>query len=362
MTDVLTLELGDGRRCPVHLGAGALEALPICWEPGWREAALIGDANVLALHGEAVAARLRPLVSRLLVLDFPPGEAAKTRETKARLEDALLDAAVGRDACVVALGGGISLDLAGFVAATYLRGVPHLNLPTSLLAMVDAAVGGKTGVNTRHGKNLIGAFQQPAAVLVEPALLATLPPAEWPSGLAEVLKHGVIADLALLAWLEAHARELRCPGALDPYPLRRCLELKAAVVAEDEREGGRRAILNFGHTIGHALERATGHALGHGEAVAVGMRVEARVARRRAGLPAEDEARLAALLQALGLPARWPGVSFEQLAPALAVDKKRQGGAARLALPARLGEMARDGEAWTLAVPLDELRRAWEAE
>ncbi len=361
MAASLLINFPDGHRCAVRLGTGALEALPELWDRGWQEAVLIGDATVMALYGERVAALLRPLVTRLLTIEFAPGEANKTRETKALLEDRMLEARVSRRACLIALGGGISLDLAGFVAATYLRGIAWCNVPTSLLAQVDAAIGGKTGVNTPHGKNLVGLFHQPAAVFVDPAFLSSLSVSEWRNGLAEMVKHAVIADATFFAWLEDRAAGLANPGPVDEHPLRRCLEIKAAVVSRDQRETGVRAILNFGHTVGHALEHASRHRLGHGVAVAAGMVVEARLAQRLCGFPSGELARLESLLRVLGLPAGPPpGLPFAELLPFLRVDKKRSGEELRLALPRRLGECARDGEAHTLAASALDLQRAFE--
>lgn len=331
------------------------------WRREWREAALVGDSTVLGLYGDRLAGAIRPLVSRLLLCPFAPGEQHKTRETKAALEDQLLAAGLSRQVCLVALGGGISLDLCGFLAATYLRGVAYLSLPTSLLAQVDAAVGGKTGVNTPHGKNLIGAFHQPSAVLIDPAFLPTLPVEEWRNGLAELIKHGMIADAALFDWLELNSARLARPGEIDDYPLRRSVEIKAEVVCADEREDGRRAVLNFGHTVGHALEHALGHTLAHGAAVATGMLVEARVAARLCGFGVEPQRRLERLLAALGLPQGRPaGLRFDALEPFLRVDKKRRADELRLALPCRIGEMASGDASATLPVTLDELRRAFE--
>ena len=361
MSTEISLRFLDGRCTSVRLGRGVWRALAELWRPEWREAALIGDATVMGLYGEQVAELIRPRVARLLLGSFTPGERHKTRETKAALEDQLLAAGLSRQSCVVALGGGISLDVGGFVAATYLRGVPWLGLPTSLLAQVDAAVGGKTGVNTPHGKNLVGAFHQPAAVLVDPDFLLSLPVAEWRNGLAELCKHAVIADAELLGWLEANAAAIGAPGAIDEHPLRRSVEIKAALVCADEREAGRRAVLNFGHTVGHALEHALEHGIAHGAAVAAGMRVEARLAERVCGLAAVERARLERLLDVLGLPGRPAGLDFDALLPFLRVDKKGRAGELRLALPRRLGEMAQgaDGSA-TLPASLDELRGAFE--
>jgi len=349
----------EGRTCPALVGPGALARIGEFWDPGWRRAALIGDARVMELHGEAAARRLRPLVDQLELRDFPPGEASKTRATKEALEDHLLARGLTRETCLVGIGGGISLDLAGFVAATYMRGVPHVNIPTSLLAQVDAAVGGKTGVNTPRGKNLIGAFHHPAAVIIDSDLLATLPPAEWRCGLGEVVKIAFVADPELFSWLERHAVDLRRPGAADPRALGRCVELKARVVADDEREAGRRRILNFGHTVGHALEGALDHRVSHGEAVALGMGVEARLARELCGLPAGDEARLGALIEALGLERSLPAISPSELAPFLGLDKKRQGDRLLMSLPRALGRMAGAAEGYTVAVTRRQLERAW---
>jgi 3-dehydroquinate synthase len=312
------------------------------------------------LYGGRVAELLQPVTGEVLRCSFPPGEAHKTRDTKQTLEDRLLAAGLDRQCCVVGLGGGISLDLAGFVAATFLRGVPWVGLPTSLLAQVDASVGGKTGVNTPWGKNLVGAFHQPALVLMDSELLATLPPKEWANGLAELVKHAVIADAALWGWIEDNLERLRRPGKMDPHPLRRCVEIKAAVVRRDEREGGLRAVLNFGHTVGHALEGACGAAMPHGRAVALGMLVEGALARDLCGFPEADLARLRSVLAGLGLDLQPPALSLERLAPYLRLDKKRRAGELRLALPTAIGEMAGAGSGYTVAVTAERLRRAWE--
>ena len=347
--------------CQVRFAADPAAALVELWAPDrWRGAAIIGDSTVVSRHVGPLLEVLSPLARPLVVCEFPPGEAHKTRATKAALEDRLLEHGLDRRCCVIGLGGGISLDLAGFVAATYLRGVAHINLPTSLLAQVDAAVGGKTGVNTPGGKNLVGAFHQPAAVVIAPGYLTTLPAQEWPNGLAELLKHAVIADAALFDWIEAHADALARPGRIDAFPLRRCVELKADIVRQDERETGLRAVLNFGHTVGHALERASDHVLSHGRAVALGMQVEARVAQALCGLPSAQLSRLLALTKRLGLPASLPALPFDALLPSLALDKKRDGGL-RLALPRALGSMAspRPG-VHTVEVALEQLRSAYE--
>jgi 3-dehydroquinate synthase len=248
----------------------------------------------------------------------------------------------------VAVGGGVTGDLAGFVAATYMRGVPCLQVPTTLLAMLDASVGGKTGVDTPEGKNLIGAFHPPVAVLADPLVLATLPEREYRAGLAEAVKHGLIADRDYFGWIEAHAETLvgRDPAALE-HLVRRSVEIKAEVVGEDEREGGRRAILNAGHTVAHALERATDFRVPHGEAVGLGLVAEAALATGLGLATPEPGARVAALLERLGLPTRVrEPVGEERILAAMASDKKNRAGGIRFALPRGVGTMG-DGPEWT---------------
>jgi len=357
--DEIRIPFSGGRSTRVLVGRAAIEELASRWSPAWEEAAVIGDRSVVRLYGDRIRASLAGRTRRVTIVDFEPGEAHKTRAEKERIEDRLLDLGIGRGACVVALGGGVSLDLAGFVAATFQRGMPWVGVPTSLLAQVDASIGGKTGVDTRHGKNTVGVFHQPDLVLVDPDLLGTLPAAEWPNGLSEMLKHAVVADADLADWLEHNAMSIRVPGDIDPWPVGRCIHIKAAVVAEDETEQGRRAVLNFGHTVGHAVERASSYAVPHGEAVAMGMRIEARVAMRLTGFSEADFKRLLDLLVSLGLgPTPLP--SFADVTPYFEADKKRRVGVIRMALPTVFGTMARDGDAWTLPVSLEEIREAWD--
>src|SRR6185312_8347084 len=257
-----------------------------------------------------------------------PGEASKSRESWAGLSDELLEMGFGRDSGLIALGGGMVGDLTGFVAATYMRGVPYALAPTTLLAMVDASVGGKTGVNTPQGKNLIGAFHPPVAVIADPQTLATLPDREYRGGLAEAVKHGLIADQSYFEWIESAAEDIlrRDPAAL-AHLVRRSVEIKAEVVSEDEREGGRRAILNAGHTVAHALERVSNYGLPHGEAVALGLVLESELAEQLGladpGLPR----RVRDLLAGLGLPDQLlPGVDPMALVDSMRGDKKNRRG------------------------------------
>jgi 3-dehydroquinate synthase len=319
---------------------------------------LIADGNVFAL---LQSGRLTRNPWSGPALTFPAGEASKTREQWARLTDALLADGFGRDGGIIALGGGVAGDLAGFVAATYMRGLAYLQVPTSLLAMLDASVGGKTGVDTPEGKNLIGAFHPPAAVVADPRALATLPERDYRGGMAEAVKHGLIADAAYFSWIEAEAQALllRDEGALTRL-IRRSVEIKAEVVSGDEREAGRRVILNAGHTVAHALERVTDYALPHGEAVALGLVAECALAEAIGVATPGLSARVSALLDRLGLPVRLGRpVEPERLIAAMATDKKNRSARLRFALPSRLGAMESEG-GWTHEAPEPALRRALE--
>jgi 3-dehydroquinate synthase len=349
---------------PVYVQPGELGRLgPLAAThlPG-RKLALVTDATVQQLFESFRRAEPNPwrpdgappaeLPSFAAELVVPAGEASKTRDRWAELSDALLQRGLGRDSAIVALGGGVVGDLAGFVAATYLRGIPVLQAPTTLLAMLDASVGGKTGVDTRQGKNLIGAFHPPVAVVADPQVLRSLPEREYRAGLAEAVKHGLIADREYFAWLGDQADRIaaREVGTLTRL-VQRSVEIKAAVVADDERESGRRAILNAGHTVAHAVEHASDYTLPHGEAVAVGLVAECRLAEglgvARAGLAAD----VAALLSRLGLPSgldrRLPR---DRVLAAMSQDKKNRAAAVRFALAREVGAMF-PGEEWTVAPP-----------
>ena len=323
--------------------------------------AVVSDSRVADLHGARVVAQLREAGLTAHLVTFPNGEWNKTRETWAEVTDALLRARVGRDGAVVALGGGVTGDLAGFVAATYLRGVPWVQVPTTLLAMLDASIGGKTGVNVPAGKNLVGAFHPPRFVLADVDTLATLPKPHIAAGMAEAVKHAVIADADHLHALLADAPAIR---AKDPDALVRVVArgaaLKEAVVAEDPREQGRRAVLNFGHTVGHAVEARSGFALLHGEAVAIGMAVEATLA-ESVGIAERGLARaVGSALETFGLPTSVPeDLGGEDLLETMQGDKKVRRSAVRFALPKRVGEMARsDDGAWTVEVETEKILQA----
>jgi len=356
------LDFGRAAKSRVRFGRGLLGRLDeLLAAAPRRGVALVADAQVRALYGAPVLDALRRHCPQVLDCSFPPGEGSKSRETAARLQDELALGGIDRRCLVLGLGGGVALDLAGFVAATHLRGLDWWSLPTSLLAQVDAGLGGKTGVNTPCGKNLVGAFHPPQEVLIDPAALATLPAREWRNGLAEVVKHGWVAAPSLFERLEAAGPALaEGPDAALDLWLPQAAQAKIEVVAQDPFERGRRAILNAGHSVGHAVEAASGHAVAHGFGVALGLWVEARVARHLLGLPAADEARLLRLLRQLRLLPPLGGLTFAQLEPYLSRDKKNLGGTLRLALPRRLGEMEPADGSYALAVPLELLRQAWE--
>lgn len=335
----LRVELGD-RAYPIHIGAGLLARHELLADavPG-RHALIVSDANVAPRYLAAVERALSGKTVRAAIL--PPGEQEKTLARFGEVLEALAALGASRDAAVIALGGGVIGDLAGFAAACWMRGVRFVQLPTTLLAMVDSSVGGKTAVDLPAGKNLVGAFHQPAAVIADTDTLRTLPDRELRAGLAEVVKYGAIADEGFFAWLEAHGDALlaRDPDALAEAIGRSCAH-KAAIVARDETEQGDRALLNFGHTFGHAVETEQGFGgLNHGEAVAVGMALAARLSTALGRAPAADAQRLGALLARLGLPTALPaGLAADALLARMRLDKKNRSGALRLILWRRLGQ------------------------
>lgn len=311
---------------------------------------VIADAAVAALYPDFLRE-----VPRVV---FPSGEAFKSREQWAALTDLLLDAGHDRGTLIIAFGGGVTTDLAGFVAATFLRGVAWIAVPTTTLSMIDASVGGKTGVDTRHGKNLVGAFHQPRAVFADPAFLATLPEDHFTQGLAEAVKHAAIASVPHWERLERDAERLlaRDEGALEAV-IAESVAIKADVVSRDERESGLRAVLNFGHTLGHALEHASDYRLPHGAAVALGLVGEARVGESLGITESGTANRIASLLSRLGLPVTLPILlEHDRIAQAVMKDKKNSDGRVRSVLLSRVGEVARAANgAWTHPVELDTL-------
>lgn len=337
----VTLPEASSAGYEILVGSGLFASLPSILQrfcPAHRYA-VVTDDRVAELYALRLTRALHSAGHRVDVFAFSSGEAHKTRETWAAVTDAMLEAEIGRDAAVIAFGGGVPGDLGGFVAATYMRGLPLVQVPTTLLAMIDASVGGKTGVDTPQGKNLVGAFHQPRAVVVDPDLLQTLPDAHLRAGLAEAVKHGAILDEEYLAWIEAHRAELL---AGDTETLARLVvrsvEIKADVVSGDEREAGRRKLLNFGHTVGHAVEALSGYALLHGEAVAVGMVEEARIGERMGVTAPGTSARLRKVLSALGLPTSVPiEMDALRVVELTRVDKKARNGRVEYALLETMG-------------------------
>ena len=306
-----------------------------------QRVALVTDSRVGSLHGAAARRALRSAGLEAHLISIPRGERAKRPDVLARLWEAFDLLELDRRDAVVALGGGVIGDVAGFAAATWLRGISWVGVPTTLLAQVDSSIGGKTGVDLTAGKNLVGAFHQPALVLSDPLLLRTLPARQLRSGLAEVVKTGMAVDRALFRWTERHAGALR---AGDPAALARVVsrtasaKLRVVLRDEREREGSIRTALNYGHTLGHAIEAASGYAgLLHGEAVALGMRAAAELSVRVAGLSEEARQRQNALLDRLGLPRRLPRLAVARLLRPMARDKKRRSGAVRWVLTPQIG-------------------------
>ncbi len=322
--DITTIEVGGDQPYQVLIGHGAkrlLGELPTLCRGATRAAVL--HAPPLEAYADRVAGALRAAGVEPLPIEVPDAEAGKTIEVAAHCWDALGGAGFTRTDLVVGVGGGAVTDLAGFVAACWLRGVPVVQVPTSLVGMVDAAVGGKTGVNTAAGKNLVGAFHPPAAVLADLATLDTLPPAELVAGLAEVVKCGFIADPAILELIEADPRAAADPaGTVLRELVERSVRVKARVVAADLRESGLREILNYGHTLAHAIENIEGYAWRHGPAVAVGLVFAAALARLAGRLDAATAGRHRTVLQAFGLPVTYRAGAWERLRAVMAVDKK----------------------------------------
>ena len=337
--DVVAVDTPGGRYA-IHIGSGVLHDAD-AWRdlPAAAQAMVVSNPTVHALHGAAVEAAIAPHYGRVGRVLIGDGERYKTWQTLDAVFDALLAHGCDRRTLVVALGGGVVGDVAGFAAACYQRGVPFVQVPTTLLAQVDSSVGGKTAINHPRGKNMIGAFHQPVRVVCDLATLATLPDRELRAGLAEVIKAAAVADAAFFAWLEAELPALlaRDAAAL-AHAVRRSCEIKADVVGEDEREAGRRAILNFGHTFGHAIEAGVGYGGWlHGEAVACGMVIAASLSAELGRIDAALVDRLAALVARAGLPTEAPPLPDARWFELMAIDKKSQAGAIRYVLLDGLG-------------------------
>ena len=341
---VVKVPLGD-RSYSIQIGNGLLPSLGVrCRQFGLaRRCAVISDTRVAPLYAEMALRALRESGFEPALITVPAGETAKSLKNVHACYDQLAVQRLERKSFIVALGGGVVGDLAGFVAATYLRGLPYVQVPTTLLAQVDSSVGGKVGVNLKAGKNLVGAFHQPRLVLADLDTLATLPLREFRAGLAEVIKYGIIYDARLFARLERDLKGLlqREPKTLAAV-VARCCEIKAEVVGQDEKESGLRAILNFGHTIGHGLEAISAYGkFLHGEAIAVGQVAAARLSRELLGLTDREVERIRRLFEAAGLPTQVAlrPAQMQSLLAALRLDKKVSGGEVKFVLARRLGEV-----------------------
>lgn len=339
------VSLGD-RSYDIEIGAGLEKTGDRLKGLGFgQKMALVTNPTVKKLYGKRVVDSLKAAGFMVMSIEVPDGEQHKNLDWANAIYTALLTNYFDRTSALVALGGGVIGDLAGFAAATFMRGVPFVQVPTTLLAMVDSSVGGKTGVNHPMGKNLIGSFHQPRKVLMDLGVLASLPKEEFLSGMAEVIKYGVIWDAAFFEYLDKNREKIL---ALDPdalaFIIRRSCEIKAEVVSRDEREGGLRAVLNYGHTVGHAIEKAENYTMRHGHAVAIGMVTASRLAQKTGMCDASLPDRVEALIKSFGLPtglsalARRP--SAAELMDTMQIDKKAEGGKVKFVLPKKIGEVA----------------------
>ncbi|VGO21472.1 3-dehydroquinate synthase [Pontiella sulfatireligans] len=342
------VNLGD-RSYQIHIGAGVLDRLgALCAEAGLKGKCLVvTDENVGGHYAQTALESLETAGFTAGFATLPPGEQTKCGDQVFALYSECIKAGLDRKSFVVALGGGVIGDLSGFVASTYLRGIPFVQVPTSLLAMVDSSVGGKTGINIPEGKNLVGAFYQPELVLADLDTLKTLPAREYAAGLAEVVKYGIIYDAPFFQTLEENMDGLADVNNAELLAkmVGRSCEIKADVVAQDEREGGLRAILNFGHTAGHALEKVAGYGeYVHGEAVAVGSIFAARASAELTGLSQAECDRIEKMFKDLGLPVKAPGYNWADLRVALSVDKKTVGGMPKFVLVSEIGKSSLGNE------------------
>jgi 3-dehydroquinate synthase len=340
------VELG-ARAYAVHIGAHLLTCVELILpQLDLPRVAVVTNTTVAPLYLQRLAQALRARGVEATCVVLEDGERYKDWVTLNRIYDALLEHRCDRKTTLIALGGGVVGDLAGFAAATYMRGIPFIQVPTTLLAQVDSSIGGKTGINHPLGKNMIGAFYQPRLVLADTEVLKTLPAREFSAGMAEVIKHGVVRDAAFFSWLEQNMENLIAgdPQSL-AHAVRRCCEIKAAVVVEDERETGVRALLNFGHTFGHAIESALGYGNWlHGEAVAAGMVMAADLSQRLGLIEKADVERIVLLLQRANLPVAPPEIAPGRLLDLMGADKKAEGGKLRFVLLDAIGSASVRGD------------------
>lgn len=353
----VTIDLGE-RSYPIHIGAGLIaDAQAFAVVPPSSLAVVVSNTTVAPLYAESLMRTLRSRHRNVELIVLPDGEAYKDWATLNLIFDGLLRMGADRKTVLYALGGGVVGDMTGFAAAAFMRGVPFVQVPTTLLAQVDSSVGGKTGINHPLGKNMIGAFHQPVAVVADLDVLVTLPTRELRAGLAEVIKYGPIADADFLDWTEAQLDALMArDAAAVTHAVKRSCEIKAQVVGCDERESGMRAILNFGHTFGHAIEAGLGYGEWlHGEAVGCGMTMAAALSAELGLLDSADVARIVRLVQRAGLPLRGPSLGTERWIELMRSDKKSEAGEIRFVLLDRIGHAVVRG------APDDAVRRVIEA-
>lgn len=336
----LTCTIPDSKKsCEIEIQSGLLDHQAGYLSSLASRFAIITDENCASLYGEKLLWSLKSSGLEAYLFSFPAGEQYKTRATKELVENQMFEKGLGRDTCVIGLGGGVVTDLAGYIAGTYCRGIPLVMIPTTILGMVDASIGGKSGVNVPYGKNLIGCTHQPKKILIDPLTLKTLPKKELASGIVEMIKHGLIADHGIFEYLEQHADQLL---TLDPEVLEKSISescnVKIEIVQADEKEEGKRHLLNAGHTVAHALETLSHYAIAHGEAVAIGLLVEGYLAVLLGVLSQKDLDRIKSILVKYGLPLSLPGrFSDQAMLDAMALDKKSLKGRPRFVILERIG-------------------------
>ena len=338
--NTLQLDLGE-RSYPIHIGSGLLDQADLYKKHiKGTFTAVVTNETIAPLYADKVVKTLESIGQKVKLIVLPDGEAFKTWEVLQKIFDGLLENSADRKTTLVALGGGVIGDMTGFAAACYMRGIKFIQVPTTLLSQVDSSVGGKTGINHPLGKNMVGAFHQPQAVIADLDTLKTLPAEELAAGLAEVIKHGAIADAEFLSWIEKNQDALnKCDPAAMEHAVRRSCEIKSQVVAQDEKEGGIRAILNFGHTFGHAIEAGMGYgAWLHGQAVGCGMVMAADLSVRVGSLSEAEASRLKKIIEALHLPTQPPKLGVDRFMELMSVDKKAEGGEVRYILLNGLGQ------------------------
>jgi len=341
----------------ILIGYNLLERIPLDLKenPIGDKYAIITDSSIRRLYGEKLLSRFLEEDVSACLIDFPQGEKSKSLDTVEYVVTKLLENRFNRKSAIIALGGGVVGDVSGFTASIFMRGIPYIQIPTTLTAQVDSSIGGKTAVDTREGKNIIGSFYQPRRVYIDPSLLKTLPKREFLSGLAEVVKYGIIYDRDLFNYLEENVERIK---RLDEnallHMIRRSCIIKKSVVEEDPIEENKRAILNYGHTPAHALERLSGYKCLHGEAVSVGMRISGWVAVRKGFWSMDEWERQNRLLESFELPLKM-GFNIEELIKAMYYDKKVEGGSLMFVLPKRIGEMALINGKYKIPVSEEEL-------